>query len=269
MERRALLKNATILAGTAAPAGTPLAARGPEPWERLTEALRGRVTVDRTTVANLERVTVGLERLEAELSPKALIGALTGHLDAIAQLLRNPMRAGLRRQLCSVAAETAALAGWLMWDLDSPDASGGYFRAGLKAAHDAEDRAIGAYLVGGLCVQPSFREQGQARLNRLAGSTFGFAQSDATPATRAWLASLEAEAHVLDGDERATLRVLDRAEGMIEEGARDDPALRRPRATFFDAARLRGNAAWPWPASGGRLRRKTCSRTRCPRSTRE
>jgi tetratricopeptide (TPR) repeat protein len=240
MERRKLLKNATILAGTTAPIGTPVAARGSEPWERLTEALRGRVTVDRTTVGNLERVTVGLERLEAQLSPKALIGAVIGHLDAIAQLLRHPMRLTLQRQLCSVAAETAALAGWLMWDLDSPESSGGYFRAGLEAADDAEDRAIGAYLVGGLCVQPSFREQPQARLNRLEGNTLGFAQADATPGTRAWLASLEAEAHVLASDERSTLHALDRAEKMIEETFRDDRTARRPRVPFFDAARLRG-----------------------------
>lgn len=242
VERRTFLRNATILAGTAAasPAAASVAARGAEPWERLTEALRGRTAVDGTTVENLERVTLGLERLEAQLSPKALIGAVTGHLDAIAQLLRTPMRAVLRRRLCSVAAETAALAGWLTWDLDSPETASSYFRAGLEAADDADDRAIGAYLVGGLCVQPSFREQPQGRLRRLEGQTLGFAQDDATPATRAWLASLEAEAHVLAGDERSALLALDRADRTMESAAEDEPTTRRPRVTFFDTARLRG-----------------------------
>jgi transcriptional regulator with XRE-family HTH domain len=237
--RRNFLRNATILAGTTA-AGATIGARGDEPWQRLTAALRGTIHVDTTTVTNLERVTVGLERLEAHMSPTALVGAVIGHLDAIARLLRVPMRIQLRQHLCSVAAETSALAGWLTWDLDTPTTAAAYFRAGLDAADDASDRAIGAYLVGGLCVQPSYREQPEIRLRNLDGSTLGFAQADASPATRSWMACLEAEAHVMAGDERAVLTALDRAETILERASGDDPIQRRPRVSFFDYARLLG-----------------------------
>ena len=238
--RRTFLRNATILAGTTAAAGATIAARGDEPWQRLTAALRGTTHVDTTTVTNLERVTVGLERLEAHMSPTALVGAVIGHLDAIARLLRVPMRIPLRQHLCSVAAETSALAGWLTWDLDTPTTAAAYFRAGLDAADDAGDRAIGAYLVGGLCVQPSYREQPEIRLRNLDGSTLGYAQADASPATRSWMACLEAEAHVIAGDERAALTALDRAETILEHASSDDPTQRRPRVSFFDHARLLG-----------------------------
>jgi hypothetical protein len=87
----------------------------------------------------------------------------------------------LRPQLCSIAGETAALAGWLAWDLEDRPAAAGYFRVGLDAAKEADDRALGAYLVGSSCVQPAYRERPFARLRRLEGRTFGFARADASP----------------------------------------------------------------------------------------
>jgi Helix-turn-helix domain len=237
--RRAFLHDATIMAGTAA-AGASLADRGDEPWQRLTAALRGTIRVDSTTVTNLERLTVGLERLESQMSPNALVGAVIGHLDSISQLLHAPMTLSLWQRLCSIAAETSALAGWLTWDLNTPAAAQAYFRTGLDAADDAGDRAVGAYLVGGLCVQPSYREQPLIRLNGLNGNGIRYSESDASPATRSWMACLVAEAHVMLGDERAALAELDRAEAMLQQADGDDPGHWRPRVTFFDQARLLG-----------------------------
>jgi hypothetical protein len=81
-------------------------------------------------------------------------------------------------------------------------AAAAYFRAGIEAAQEADDRALGAYLVGSSCVQPAYRERPVARLRRLQGQTFGFQTFDANPSTRAWLITLEAEAHALAGNER-------------------------------------------------------------------
>jgi hypothetical protein len=93
--------------------------------------------VDSTTATNLEQLTIGLERLESQMSPNALVGAVIGHLDSISQLLHAPMTLSLRQRLCSIAAEASALAGWLTWDLNTPAAAQSYFRAGLDAADDA------------------------------------------------------------------------------------------------------------------------------------
>ena len=98
---------------------------------------------------------------------------------------------------------------------------------------------MGAYLVGSSCVQPAYRERPHARLRRLQGRTSGFASGDANPSTRAWLVTLEAEAHALAGDEAATLRALDQAEGIMDAADQEDLA-RRPRVAFFDRARLVG-----------------------------
>jgi tetratricopeptide (TPR) repeat protein len=145
----------------------------------------------------------------------------------------------LRPQLCSIAGETAALAGWLAWDLEDRPAAAGYFRVGLDAAKEADDRALGTYLVGSSCVQPAYRERPFARLRRLEGRTFGFARSDASPSTRAWLATLEAEAHALAGDTSKCLRAFDEAEAAMS-GAGSEDESRRPRVAFFDRNYLAG-----------------------------
>jgi tetratricopeptide (TPR) repeat protein len=170
-------------------------------------------------------------------SPRALLGPVEGHLGNVATLLAGSPP--LRPQLCSIAGETAALAGWLAWDIEDRPAAAGYFRVGLEAAKEADDRALGAYLVGSSCVQPAYRERPFARLRRLEGRTFGFARSDASPSTRAWLATLEAEAHALAGDTSNCLRLFDEAEAAMSRTAGEDES-RRPRVAFFDRDYLDG-----------------------------
>jgi hypothetical protein len=219
--------------------GVAVASTAVAPAERLAAALRQPSRLDREIITELEHVTITLEGLESQVSPKALLGPVTGHLDAVTTLLQGSTRPSLRRQLCSIAGETAGLAGWLTWDLEDRKAAGAYFRTGIEAAGEADDRALGAYLVGSSCVQPAYRERPQARLRRLEGHTHGFARADATPSTQAWLVTLEAEAHVLAGDERATLRALDEAEAIMSRSA-DEATTRRPRVAFFNRAYLDG-----------------------------
>ena len=232
MQRRIFLQSLGAMTGVAA-------ATALEPWQRLSAALRQPSRVDSQTVAELEHVTVGLERLESQVSPRALLGPVIGHLNTVASLLQGSLRQTIRRRLCSIAGETAGLAGWLAFDLEDRRAAGAYFRAGIEAAEEAEDRALGAYLVGSSCVQPAYRERPYARLRRLQGRTFGFSAGDANPSTRAWLVTLEAEAHALAGDAAASLQALDRAEAIIGAAEQED-TTRRPRAVFFDRARLIG-----------------------------
>jgi tetratricopeptide (TPR) repeat protein len=231
MQRRPFLQGLSAFIGLAA------ASAFIEPWERLSRALRQPNRVDRATVNSLASLTVMLESRESQESPRALLGPVEGHLGNVATLLAGSPP--LRPQLCSIAGETAALAGWLAFDIENRPAAAGYFRVGLEAAKEANDRALGAYLVGSSCVQPAYRERPFARLRRLQGRTFGFARSDASPSTRAWLATLEAEAHALAGDTSRCLRLFDEAEIAMSRAGEEDEA-RRPRVAFFDPDRLAG-----------------------------
>jgi transcriptional regulator with XRE-family HTH domain len=232
MNRRMFLQSLGAVSGLVTTAAL-------EPWQRLSAALRSPSRVDRQTVAELELVTAGLEELEPQVSPRALLGPVLGHLNTVAALLQGSLGLTVRRRLASVAGETAGLAGWLAWDLEDRRAAGGYFRAGIEAAQEAEDRPLGAYLVGSSVVQPAYRERPHARLRRLQGRTHGFTVADANPATRAWLVTLEAEAHALAGNEAASLRALDQAEAIMSRTGEED-AARRPRTAFFTDAYLVG-----------------------------
>src|SRR6266511_2792419 len=231
MQRRPFLKGIGAFIGLAA------ASAFIEPWERLSHALRHPSRADRASVSSLESLTVMLESRESQENPRALLGPVEGHLGNVATLLAGSPP--LRPQLCSIAGETAALAGWLAFDIEDRPAAAGYFRVGIEAAKEANDRALGAYLVGSSCVQPAYRERPYARLRRLGGRTHGFTRGDANPTTRAWLVTLEAEAHALAGDERATLHALDEAEAAMSQAGGED-ALRRPRVAFFNRNYLVG-----------------------------
>ena len=224
------------MAGVVGLAG--LGSPDPEPWERLAHAIRRPKRIDAAVIAQLEQVTIALERLEPQLSPTFLIGPVVGHLNTVSDLLNYDPPADARRQLLSLAAETSGLAGWLVWDTADVTASTRYFDTALEAAGEAGDTALGAYLVGSAACQPSHAERPNRRLALLTERAFGFTAADGTPATQAWLATLEAEAYSLAGDDARCRRALAAAHGAFQSVVRDRAP--RPRVTFFDAAYLAG-----------------------------
>lgn len=214
----------------------------PEPWERLDRALSRPGRVDSETVDELELVTHALESLEpTAIGPRPLLGPATGHLDAISLLLQAPLPAGIRGRLCSLAGETAALVGWLRWNLDDPRGAAACFRSGLRAAREADDRALGAYLAGAVACRLPDREAPAVTLSLLGGRPLGFGQAEASAATRAWLAAKEADAWAQVGAEDDCLRALDRAAEIVERlpatGAAEGS---RPRFSVVDRTWLAG-----------------------------
>jgi len=244
-EREAFLREMAALLAVAplppflrsAPAGAESVRA--DAWERLERALERRGHIDDETVEHLERVTLALESLEpTAISARALLGPASGHLDAVTALLQASASGETRRRLCSLAGEAAGLVGWLRWNLDDGEGASACFRAGLRAAHEADDRALGAYLVGAVaCCLP--RRQGPAdSLRLLTGRTMGYVQADASPATRAWLAAKEADAWAQLGRETDCMRALERAAHIVER--LDDDERGRPRRTMVDRAWLDG-----------------------------
>jgi transcriptional regulator with XRE-family HTH domain len=233
VKRREFLQRALTSAAGAAlvPAVDPL---DPEPWERLDRALRRPRGIDSRTINHLEQAMTALESLEYELAPGALIGPLRGHLVEVVRLLEGGLAPSQRRQLLSIAGETAATAGWLMWDLERPADVVAYFRSGLQAATDAGDRPLAAFIQASSSLQPSYRERPADRIRLLRGH-----ERHATPRTRAWIYTLEGEALALAGDERGCLSALDRADTVLA-GLGDDRADRRPRYDPFDSTRMLG-----------------------------
>jgi transcriptional regulator with XRE-family HTH domain len=240
VERRDFIQHVSGLLGVAAIPLPMFEASGPEPWERLSRVLREPGRVDDETVDHIENITIALERLgPTQVASRALLGPVTGHLDAITLLLRGTLPTGLRNRLCSLAGEMAGFAGWLRWNMDDPHGAASYFRVGLDAAREAGDRALGAYLMGSAACQPPYRENPADRIRMLENRTFGFAQSDATPATRVWLAAKEADARAMLGDASGSLGALERADRALELVGGYEVAA-RPRFLPVDRTWLAG-----------------------------
>lgn len=201
-----------------------------EPWERLDYALKHPATIDAATITHLEQVLVVLETVERHVEATALFGAVTGHLAAMTNLLRGSMPSGARRQLCSIAGETAGLAGRLFAQLTRERTADAYFRSGLTAAREADDQALVAYLLGTMAGQAMYRDNPTARLEVLRSAP----ASHATLVTRVFLAAKEADAHALVGDTSAALAALGRAEtAMASKPERS--SVYRPRAPWWPA----------------------------------
>jgi transcriptional regulator with XRE-family HTH domain len=202
----------------------------PEPWERLTQALRRPGRIEPATVDALEQVTIALQSLEPTVvSPHLLLGPVVGHLEAITNLLQGSLTPAIRRRLCSLAGQTAGLVGALKWNLDDWDGATAYFRAGMEAAREADDRALGVYLMARAVCRPPHREDPASRLRRLRQGWYGFTPAEARISTQVWLAAKEADAYALLGRTEDCLRALDRAESLLarldEEEVRPPPPL--------------------------------------------
>jgi transcriptional regulator with XRE-family HTH domain len=236
LERRDFIRRMATLLGVAPAPGPALDPMGSEPWERLARSLHrpGRITAE--TVNHLEGITVALQSLgPAQVSSRAVLGPVTGHLDAMRLLLQSPLKADLRQKLCSLVGETAGFAGWLRWNMNDHAGAANHFEIALDAAAEAGDRALVAYLAGSAACQPPHRETPQRRLDQLRAIVW----ADATPAAQVWLAAKEADAHALLGDADSCLRALDRAEAALAAPRR--PGLdERPRFTMIDPTWLEG-----------------------------
>jgi transcriptional regulator with XRE-family HTH domain/tetratricopeptide (TPR) repeat protein len=212
---------------------------GGEPWERLLRTLTHGTSVDAETVAHAERTTVALENFEpTSVGSRALVGLVTGHLDQISLLLRGSVAPDLRSQLCSVAGETAGMAGWLYSNLGDSARATAYFQSAVRAAREAGDRALGIALVGSAACQSRGPDGLQSRILRLQGSR-DFALADATPSNRSWMAAKEADAYAQLGRDEECLRALSRAATQLAKVEAEGDE-RRPRFMKLDFNWLAG-----------------------------
>lgn len=232
MQRRAFLRH-TALAGL----GVAAPFLGGEPWQRLSAALRAPTRLDTKTIRDLEVLTISFEELYARVAPSTLVTPVLGHLNVATRLLEGSQPDRLRRQLASVAAETAGLAGWLAADAGDHATAQSYYLTALDAVKEADDKALGAYIIGSASVLPAFRRSPHHTIDLLHNGAYGVTSRHAAPDTRAWLATLEAEAHAATFNASGAFDALERADDALDRVSDLEP---RPRVSFFNHTRLLG-----------------------------
>ncbi len=210
--------------------GTALAAGGTmasEPWGRLAAALHGG-PVDKPTAGELEKSTGELFTAEEHMPARLLAARLTSHLDNITTVL--PRAGEHERALTIAAGETAALAGWLYWDLGDHETAACYYStaslAGRRAGHGAVNALVLGYASYGVNSEKA-REMLTAAQEHVRGQGYATA--------RAWLCAREAEEAAAMGDQEAAVRALDRATTAFDYAA---PGGEQAWMSFFGQARL-------------------------------
>ena len=216
VDRRTFLGAAAIAAGAAA-----------EPWGRLAAVLGGG-PVDSATVEALQETTAGMFESEEHVPARLMIARLTSHLDTLTALLPNAGR--YQAALAIAAGETAALAGWMSFDLGDMEKSRRYYGVALQAGRFAGHGAVSALTLGYGSYSTSAvraRDMLTEAQRDVRGPGYATAQ--------AWLSAREAEEAAKLGDHEGAVRALERARTAFDYA---DPVAEQAWVAFFRRARL-------------------------------
>ena len=140
-----------------------------------------------------------------------------------------------RRRLYTVAAQLAGMVGTVSFDLHDPVKAEAYYQVALKAAGEAGDDPVAAWVLANISYLEVHRGAMQAALQAAQAAAARVARSAGITTQHAWLAALEAELHAGLGDAPATRTALQRAEHAIEQAR---PETRRAGIDFFTPEKL-------------------------------
>ncbi|MEO3976280.1 helix-turn-helix transcriptional regulator [Streptomyces sp. CAU 1734] len=219
------VRRRTLIEGGVAALGAAAAA---EPWGRLAHALGRGTRIDTETADGLTGRTAALHISELRLSAQQLRGQVVAHLDAITAAIAH---AGPhRRELVIAAGETAALAGWLAWDMGDHQAARAYYRAAADCADDAGHPPLRALALA----YASYGAAGPAALALLTQAAQDV-RGPGSATAAAWVNARTAEETAASGDETGALRALDRARTAYDYA---DPSSEQAWVAFMSPARM-------------------------------
>lgn len=205
----------------------PVEHAGGHQSEALSRALTRREIAE-TTVQSLQDLVHTLRRLDDEVGPKQLVGAVTNHLRWVTDRLAEAERRGTTfTALCGVAAELSQLAGWLSFDMSLTDEARRHLKAAHQAAMIAGDVTLAAYALGWTSIVAGQHDASAGlALARAAQHRSGI---DAAPSVTAWLTRVEAEALAATGDRAGSEEALER----VQVAAARPRSERDPSWTYF------------------------------------
>ena len=200
-----------------------------EPWGRLAYALNNPEPISAETAAQLHERAAALFAAEERLPARRLYQTLVSHLDHLATLL--PTAGSQRRGLLVQAAETAALAGWLAFDLGETHGMRHYYETATQAAAAAGHPPTRALVLAYTSYAVSDPHAACALLREAEQHVRGAGCATA----RSWIAAREAEESAAMGDREGAMRAIERAQAVYDHA---DPAAEQPWVRFFSRARL-------------------------------
>jgi transcriptional regulator with XRE-family HTH domain len=188
--------------------------------ERMAQAFDRPANASEELLDDLHRVALTYARDAHLQAPADLLPAVTGHLACLQRLLEvsQPERAG--RRLRVIAAESAALAGWLDYLLDHNQAAVAHYAMAESLASEAGDGRLRAHVLtlrSWLYSSISRLAPGESPLTAitLLDAALTCAGTGARPVFRAWILARRAQQLAAHGSGRAAERDLEAICGVL------------------------------------------------------
>lgn len=197
---------------------------------RFDTALSGASRVDERLLEDLRAIARTYARQWGTVSPQVLLPCVQRHLALLQQLMKTVQPAPIQRQLGSISAETAVLAGWLSRIANNTGDAHGYYALARRLASEAEDGVGRGFALAALSsLHSPVPHGGQGGDPRLARAMLEEAETlaggDAPPRMQSWLYARQAEEHAAAGDGDSAERDLERAQRAVGQVKDDEDGL--------------------------------------------
>jgi transcriptional regulator with XRE-family HTH domain/tetratricopeptide (TPR) repeat protein len=204
-------------------------------WERLSRTLAKSSHIDETMLFHLGQITKQYWQMRTTIGYRLLLSGFLGHLETVTQLLQISQPPTIHKRLCIIASEIAQYLGAILFDMKEYASARAYYHVSIEAAQEANDFTLWAVGLGRMSSLPIYSDLPQKALPHLRQAQ-ELASQHCKATTRAWLASVEAEAQANLYDASACLRALKQAERFINPSETGDT----PHEVRFDYARFLG-----------------------------
>ncbi|MDR3080215.1 MAG: hypothetical protein LBV60_04675, partial [Streptomyces sp.] len=200
-----------LVPGPTPPRGEP----GPTPAARRGNRL------SRPEMDLLEATIVMFRQWDAQCGGGLRRKAVVGQLHEVTDLLQEPQPEETTRRLFKVAAELAALAGWMSYDVGLQPTAQKYFVLALHAAKEAGDKPLGSYVLSSMSRQMIHLGRPDDALELIHLAQYG-SRDCASPRTQSMLYAVEARAYANMGQPSKCKRAVRMAEDTFADALEFD-----------------------------------------------
>jgi len=185
-----------------------------DPVDRVVDKIDGR-RIGHATVTDVETITAARRRMDDALGGGTLLAAVREDLRVSVTLVtRTSYSAEVGRRLYSATAEQARLASWLCFDTGRHGLAQHYTQMALRAAHSAEDRQVGANVLGFAATQAAVKGDGVAA-EAFSRTALAGGRGALTPAVEGAVYARLGRARARLGDLSGAAASFDAAEGLL------------------------------------------------------
>jgi len=208
-----------------------------DPLATLSKGSVGSKTLsfDLETLEGLEQTTLGLRRAYRSAGALSLLGASHGTLNLLTEMM--PYAGRHQSRLVTAIGQTAGLIGvMLTLDLNDFDAGGHYLSIATRAAKQANNDELLAFILGAHAFHAAYNPKTDAGDGRdYADAALAIANRGISPVTHGWLSAVASEMYAVEKDELGCRRLLDSAAKHLEAA---DPAEPWAGIGVFNADKL-------------------------------